>query len=44
LRRTIITPEWVLNISVSDRVKHDDHDTGQHIPIIVNGEVTETKK
>jgi len=22
------------NISVSDRVKHDDHDTTQHIPII----------
>ena len=27
------------SLSVSDRVKHDDHDTTQHIPIIVNGEV-----
>jgi hypothetical protein len=43
-RHTVITPERVLNISVSDRVKHDDHDTAQHIPIIVNGEVTDTKK
>jgi hypothetical protein len=24
-------------------MKHDDHDTTQHIPIIVNGEVIETK-
>jgi len=31
------------NISVSGRVKHDDHDTTQHIPFIVNGEVIETK-
>ena len=31
------------NLSVSDRVKHNDHDTTHHIPIIVNGEVTETK-
>jgi len=31
------------NLSESDRVKHNDHDTTQHIPIIVNGEVIETK-
>jgi hypothetical protein len=31
------------DISVSGRVKHDDHDTTQHIPFIVNGEVIETK-
>ena len=31
------------NISVSDRVKHDDQNTAQHIPIIANGEVIETK-
>jgi len=24
-------------------VRHDDHDTTEHIPIIVNGEVIETK-
>ena len=31
------------NISVSDKVKHDEHNTTQHIPIVVNGEVIETK-
>jgi hypothetical protein len=30
------------NISVSDIVNHEDHNTTQHIPTIVNGEVTET--
>jgi hypothetical protein len=30
------------NINVSDEVKHNDHDTTQHIPITVNGEVIET--
>jgi hypothetical protein len=28
-------------VCVSDKVKHDDHDTTQHIPITVNGEVIE---
>jgi hypothetical protein len=32
------------NISVSDKVNHEDHNTTQHIPIIVNGEVTETTR
>ena len=31
------------NIIVSDKAKHDEHDTTQHIPIIVNSEVIETK-
>jgi hypothetical protein len=31
------------NISVRDKVQHDDHDATQHIPIIVNHEVIETK-
>jgi hypothetical protein len=30
------------NVSVSDRVNHDDHNTTQHIPTIVNGELIET--
>jgi len=30
------------NVSVCDKMKHDDHDTTQDIPIIVNGEVIET--
>ena len=32
------------NLIVSDRVKHNDDDTTQHIQIIVNCEVIETKK
>jgi len=30
--------------NVSDRVKHDDHITTQHVLTTVNGEVNETKK
>ena len=30
------------NVSVCDKMKHDDHDTTQDIPIIVNGEVFKT--
>jgi hypothetical protein len=32
-----------ISISVSDKVKDDDHDTTPIIPIIVNGEVIEKK-
>jgi len=39
------TRKWVLSVSVSvsDKVKDDDHDATPIIPIIVNGEVTEKK-
>jgi len=30
------------NVSVCDKMKHDDQDATQDIPIIVNGEVIET--
>jgi len=30
------------NISVSDKVIHEEHKTTQHVPTIVNGEVIET--